>query len=243
MVQTKIFDLFATLNIHIITTVKRNFSNMKIQRFVCNMFQENCYIVSDETGECVIIDCGAFFDEEKKAIADYVSDNNLTPKHLLCTHGHIDHNFGDKFILDTFGLHPEVCKADQPLMDRLGEQAKAFIGVDCGNDFPKVGKHIGNEEKITFGNHTFCIIGTPGHTPGSVFFYCKEEKLAFSGDTLFQMSIGRTDLELGNFDNIMQSLQHIAQTLPADTVILPGHGGRTTMKDEMANNPYLNTNW
>lgn len=216
---------------------------MKIQRFVCNMFQENCYIVSDETGECVIIDCGAFFDEEKKAIADYVSDNNLTPKHLLCTHGHIDHNFGDKFILDTFGLHPEVCKTDQPLMDRLGEQAKAFIGVDCGNDFPKVGKHIGNGEKITFGNHTFSIIGTPGHTPGSVFFYCKEEKLAFSGDTLFQMSIGRTDLELGNFDNIMQSLQHITQTLPTDTVILPGHGGRTTMKDEMANNPYLNTNW
>lgn len=216
---------------------------MKIQRFVCNMFQENCYIVSDETGECVIIDCGAFFDEEKKAIADYVSDNNLTPKHLLCTHGHIDHNFGDKFILDTFGLHPEVCKTDQPLMDRLGEQAKAFIGVDCGNDFPKVGKHIGNGEKITFGNHTFSIIGTPGHTPGSVFFYCKEEKLAFSGDTLFQMSIGRTDLELGNFDNIMQSLQHIAQTLPTDTVILPGHGGRTIMKDEMANNPYLNTNW
>lgn len=216
---------------------------MKIQRFVCNMFQENCYIVSDETGECVIIDCGVFFNEEKKAIADYVKDNNLKPKHLLCTHGHIDHNFGNKFIFDTFKLHPEVSKADQPLMDKLGKQAKAFIGVDCGNDFPNVGKHIGNGEKVAFGNHTFDIIGTPGHTPGSVFFYCKEENLAFSGDTLFQMSIGRTDLELGDFDNIMQSLQHIAQTLPADTVILPGHGGRTTMKDEIANNPYLNANW
>ena len=73
-----------------------------------------------------------------------------------------------------------------------------------------------------------------------MFLYCKEEGLAFSGDTLFQMSIGRTDLELGDFDDIMRSLQQIAQALPPETVILPGHGGRTTMEDELAHNPYLN---
>ena len=83
------------------------------------MFQENCYIVSDDTNECVIIDCGAFFDEEKNAIANYLKSNGLTPKHLLCTHGHIDHNFGNKFVFDTFGLRPEVHKGDQPLMNKL----------------------------------------------------------------------------------------------------------------------------
>ena len=213
---------------------------LNIQRFVCNMFQENCYVVSDDTKECVIIDCGAFFEEEKKAITNHVEANGLVPKHLLCTHGHIDHNFGDKFVFDTFGLRPEVHKGDQPLMNKLGAQAQAFISVDCGNDFPAVSKHLEDGGKVTFGNHTFTIIGTPGHTPGSVFLYCKEEGLAFSGDTLFQMSIGRTDLELGDFDDIMRSLQQIAQTLPPETVILPGHGGRTTMEDELAHNPYLN---
>ena len=213
---------------------------LKIQRFVCNMFQENCYIVSNDTNECVIIDCGAFFDEEKNAIVNYLKSNGLTPKHLLCTHGHIDHNFGNKFVFDTFGLRPEVHKGDQPLMNKLGAQAKAFIGVDCGNDFPAVSKHLEDGGKVTFGNHTFTITGTPGHTPGSVFLYCKEERLAFSGDTLFQMSIGRTDLELGDFDEIMRSLEHIANALPPDTTILPGHGGSTTMKEELAHNPYLN---
>ena len=86
------------------------------------MFQENCYVVSDDTKECVIIDCGAFYEEEKKAITDYIKDNGLQPKHLLCTHGHVDHNFGNKFILDTFGLRPEVSKHDMPLMEWLQQR-------------------------------------------------------------------------------------------------------------------------
>ena len=121
---------------------------LDIQRFVCNMFQENCYVVSDETKECVIIDCGAFFEEEKIAIYNYINDNNLTPKHLLCTHGHVDHNFGNKFILDKFGLLPEISEADKPLMNNLGKQAKAFTGEDCGNDFPEIGRFYENDKTI-----------------------------------------------------------------------------------------------
>lgn len=212
---------------------------LNIQRFECNMFQENCYVVNDETNECVIIDCGAFYDEEKEAVTRYINDKKLKPIHLLCTHAHIDHNFGNGIIFNAFGLKPEVSIEDKILMERLREQAMTFIGLNYKEDIPAVGKFFSDNERITFGTHTFSIIATPGHTPGSVFFYCQEEGVAFSGDTLFKMCIGRTDFELGNFNSIMDSLHKIAETLPSDTVILPGHGPETTIKNERMFNPYM----
>lgn len=212
---------------------------LNIQRFVCNMFQENCYVVSDDTNECVIIDCGAFYEEEKEAIGGYIRKNGLKPQHLLCTHGHVDHNFGNKYIFDEFGLRPEISQGDEELMDTLASQVKAFIGLDCENDFSKAGSFFTAGSRITFGNHTFSIIPTPGHSPGSVFIYCKDESLAFSGDTLFKLSIGRTDLQFGNYNDIINSLKLIAGNLPADTVILPGHGERSTLGYELKYNPYL----
>ena len=81
---------------------------LKIQRFVCNMLQENCYVVSDETQECVIVDCGAYYPEEKEAISLYIEENQLKPVHLLATHGHLDHNFGNGFIYEKYGLSVEL---------------------------------------------------------------------------------------------------------------------------------------
>lgn len=212
---------------------------LNIQRFVCNMFQENCYVASDDTNECVIIDCGAFYEEEKKAITDYIVEKKLTPKHLICTHAHIDHNFGNKAIHDRFGLKPEVPAKDSMLMERLREQAMAFIGLDYKEEIPPVGRYFHDDETITFGSHALRTISTPGHTPGSVFFYCREEGVAFSGDTLFRMSIGRTDFEFGDYGTIIKSLKGIGSMLPENTVILPGHGEGTTLKDELAYNLYL----
>lgn len=212
---------------------------LNIQKFVCNMFEENCYVVNDETGECVIIDCGAFYEEEKKAIADYIKDKKLTPKHLLCTHAHIDHNFGNQSVLDKFGLHPEVCMKDKVLMDKLREQALTFIGLNYEENIPDVKRYLSDNGIITFGIHSLKVISTPGHTPGSVFFYCEQEYVAFSGDTLFQMSIGRTDFEQGDYSEIINSLRKIKTSLPPDTVILPGHGGKTTLNEEIKYNPYF----
>lgn len=212
---------------------------LNIQRFVCNMFQENCYVASDATGDCVIIDCGAFYEEEKKAITNYIKEKRLTPKHLLCTHAHIDHNFGNNAMHAAFGLKPEVSADDGMLMGRLREQAMAFIGLDYKEAIPPVGRYFAGGETVTFGSHALRIISTPGHTPGSVFFHCEEEGVAFSGDTLFRMSIGRTDFELGSYDDIVKSLKHITATLPKDTAILPGHGDGTTIKDEMEHNIYI----
>ena len=103
-----------------------------------------------------------------------------------------------------------------------------------------MGTYLNDEETIKFGEHQLRIIHTPGHSLGSVIFYCEEEKIAFTGDTLFRMSIGRTDLEGGSYEMIVNSLRKIKATLPEDTTILPGHGSSSTIKEEILMNPYLN---
>ena len=211
---------------------------MTIQRFECNMLQENCYIISDETKECVICDCGAYYPAERAAIVDYIRDNGLTPVHLLSTHGHIDHNFGNNTIFDEFGLKPEVHKEDQHLMDMLAEQAETLVGITLDYAMPPVGKYFGDGDEITFGSHRLKVIETPGHSKGSVFFYCPEEAIALSGDTLFRNSIGRTDYLGGSMFQIIQSLRMICQ-LPDNTVVYPGHGPKTTIGTELSGNPYL----
>lgn len=212
---------------------------MKIERFEVNPFQENCFVVSDETGEGIIIDCGAFFNEERRALVNYIKDNGISLKHLVATHGHIDHNFGNNTIYEEFGLKPEVYRDDEYLMGKLNKQAVEFCNYDLGYEMPPVGKYLNKDDTITFGNHSFSVIPTPGHTPGSMFLYCEQEHLAFSGDTLFKMSIGRTDFELGSYNDIMTSLQKIAKLLPPDTTILSGHGPKTTLAYEMQYNPYM----
>ena len=211
---------------------------IKIQRFVCNMLQENCYVLADEQGECVIVDCGAWFDNERKAIVDYITDHHLTPTHLLSTHGHCDHNFGNNTIKDTFGLSPEVHKYDKPLMEKLPQQSRMFIGTEPPYTFPAVGRFFDDGDKVTFGGHTIEVIHTPGHSRGSVCFYLADEHVLLTGDTLFHLSIGRTDLEGGSMMQIIQSLRSLAQ-LPDETLVLPGHGGTTTIGDELRLNPYL----
>jgi hydroxyacylglutathione hydrolase len=212
---------------------------LNIQPFVCNMIQENCYVVSDETREAVIIDCGAFYESEKKAIQEYIEQNDLRPVHLLATHGHIDHNFGNKFVQDTWGLKVEVHVSDEKLMNSLPMQAKALCGVEMQpSDFPPVGKYLYDDDVVKFGNHQFTLLETPGHSPGSVFFYCKEENVAFSGDTLFRNSIGRTDLPGGSMFLIIQSLRMVSQ-LPDNIKLYTGHGEPTTIGNEVANNPYI----
>ena len=213
--------------------------SLKIQRFVCNPFQENCFVVSDETNEGVIIDCGAYFTEERTAIVNYVKKEGICLKHLIGTHGHVDHHFGDNTIFEEYGLRPEVSAKDEYLQSRLNEQSITFCGQPLGYELPPVGKYLSDEDVIEFGTHRFTIIPTPGHTPGSVFFYCKEENIAFSGDTLFRMSIGRTDFELGSYDDIIVSLQSVSRHMPLDTTILPGHGPQTILGDEVQCNPYF----
>ncbi len=211
---------------------------LEIRKFTVNPLHENCYIVSDDTKECVIIDCGAYTDAERKAIKDYIDGNSLTPKHLLLTHGHIDHCVGNGFIAKEYGLKPEVHIKEQRLMELLPMQSEMILGETLKEAMPAVGKYFTGKDTVVFGNHTFEIIETPGHSPGGVFFYCKDEKVAFSGDTLFKGSIGRTDFMGGSMFQIIQSLRMICQ-LEDGTKVCPGHGDDTTVGYECVNNMYL----
>ena len=211
-----------------------------LKTFHCNMLDENCYVLSDDTTkECVIIDCGALYEEETSAIVSYIKDNGLTPVHLLCTHGHLDHNFGNAAMQKAFGLKPEIHFADEPLLLAIREQSSKFFGTSIDCDETTVGKLLNSTETITYGTQTLTLIPTPGHTEGGLVFYNKEEGIAFTGDTLFQMSIGRTDLEGGDYEKMLHSLHTLATTLPPATKIYPGHGPSTTMELELKYNPYL----
>ena len=211
---------------------------INIQRFICNMLQENCYVVNDNTKECVIIDCGAFYDNERNSIIEYIHKNELKPVHLIATHGHLDHNFGNNTIYEVFSLEPEIAATDEQLMNNSAKQAKTFYGIELEYTLPKAKARLKGNDIIKYGNQELTVLETPGHSQGSITLYDTRNHIAFTGDTLFKNSIGRTDFESGNMMQMIQSLRMLAQ-LPDETVIFPGHGAQTTIGEELANNPYM----
>ena len=193
-----------------------------VQRIECNPLQENCYVVSDETRECVIIDCGAYYEEEHEAVQRYIADQQLKPVHLLATHGHLDHNFGVVRLFHANGLKVEICAEDQDMVEHIHEQARNLFGMDISEERPQIGRLLSDGDTVTFGSHTLHVMRTPGHSHGSCL-----------------MSIGRTDFPESSWTDMEQSLQRIARELPAETRILPGHGPESTMADELCYSPYL----
>lgn len=212
---------------------------MTIKRFMCNPLQENTYIVSDDTKECVIIDCGAYYDNEKQALKDYISQEGLKPVHLIATHGHLDHNFGDADMLRAYGLKVEICEEDVELVTHLSFHASTIFGMQINDPEPEVGRTLKDGDIITFGDHQLKVVQTPGHSHGSALLYCEDEHTVFTGDTLFRMSIGRTDFEEGSWEEMEHSLNDVIAKLPKETTVLPGHGPQSTIADELQFNPYL----
>ena len=213
---------------------------MTIKTFPVNPLQENCYVVSDDSKECIIIDCGAYYNTETQAIKYYIENNHLKPVHLLCTHGHFDHAFGNDAIFEGYGLKPEIHADDAPLIADIAQQCEIMgMGLDYDRETPPVGHLLTDGEEIAFGNHTLKVIHTPGHSKGGVVFYCESEKTLFTGDTLFRMSVGRTDLPGGSWTELMGSLEEKIATLPKDTVAYPGHGPKTLLAEEFSMNPYF----
>ena len=212
---------------------------INIKTFSCNMLQENTYVVSDETLQAVVIDCGAFYPEERQAIVDYLRNNQLRPVHLLCTHGHLDHCFGNDTLYSEFQLQPQLHAADEFLARDMAEQARNLFGFDYDRPTPPIGHFIANGECIGFGTHQFKALHTPGHTPGGLVYYCAEEGVAFTGDTLFRMSIGRTDFDGGSWTDMQHSLRSVLAQLPPATKVYPGHGPTTTIATELEYNPYM----
>lgn len=211
---------------------------MKIKRFEFNMFPVNCYVLWDDSREAVVIDPGCFYPKEKDTLKNYLVDNHLTLKHVLNTHLHLDHIFGNPFLKQEYGLSPEASKADEFWLDLAPNQSRSF-GFQLPDDPIPLGTYLCDGDQIRFGHTTLEIIHVPGHSPGSLVFYCKEKNCAFVGDVLFQGSIGRADLTGGNFDELIEHICSRLFVLPGETLVYPGHGAPTTIEKEKSGNPFF----
>jgi len=213
---------------------------MNIKKFEVNPLGVNCYVVSDDSKEAVIIDCGCFHPDEWNDIKKYIDSEGLKVVHLLNTHLHFDHIMGIPFAYNDLGLSPEANAADLYIYNKVEDQLSRIMGMKVEHiDMPEIGRQLRDGDEITFGSHKLLVIQTPGHTPGGVCFYCKEENVVFTGDTLFRMSIGRTDLDGGSYEAIKQSIQERLALLPRETKVYPGHGPASTIDDECKYNPYF----
>ena len=211
---------------------------MTIKTFTFNPIQENSYLVYDETLEAVVIDAGCISKVEKRALKQYIEDNNLTLKRVLNTHLHFDHQFGNRFLFETFGIKPEAGKEDEYLLENVIAQTRSF-GMDVDEEAQPLGGYIIENQEIKFGNSTFKAFHVPGHSPGSMAFYAEKEGVLFVGDVLFRGSIGRTDLPGGDYATLIQSITQKLLPLPDSTVVYSGHGPQTTIGFEKKNNPFL----
>ena len=213
--------------------------SISIKTFIVNPLGENCYVVSDETKECVIIDCGCSDEHEWADIKKYIATEDLQPKHLLNTHLHFDHVWGNTFVYRDLGLRPEANYEDLHIYEHMDEQIRSVVGVGIPHPpLPPLGTSLLDGSKVTFGNTTLTVLATPGHSRGCICFHSEQDAVLFSGDTLFCGSCGRTDLEGGSYEAIIQSL-HRLTTLPDETKVYSGHGPSTTIGREKPYNPYM----
>ncbi len=207
---------------------------MEIKLFQFNPIQENTYVVYDETRQAIVIDCGSLAEHEHRRLQQFVADNHLQIKHVLNTHLHLDHAFGNYMLAHTYGIAPEAHKDDEEFALRIVELA-AFFGIEGDIRPQALGGYLQHGDVIRAGNMEAHVLHTPGHSPGGLCFYFPDEKVVFTGDTLFRDSIGRTDLRGGDYDALIESIRTQLLTLPDDTAVYCGHGLPTTIGYERQN--------
>ena len=210
---------------------------MNIAKLVFNPIMENTYIVWDDTKECIIIDAGNFSAREDAQLTDFITERGLKPVMAVNTHGHFDHAMGVGYLKETYGVKFACSSKDQFLVDSA-QQSGAMFGVKCA-PVPAIDSDLDKMEEIAFGATKLRVIKTPGHTPGHVSLYNEEQKVLFTGDTLFRESIGRTDLPGGDYSWIMTSILEQLVPLGDDVEFYPGHGDKSTIGHETLYNPFV----
>jgi glyoxylase-like metal-dependent hydrolase (beta-lactamase superfamily II) len=208
-----------------------------IQAFPNNPYQENTYLLYDDSGECAIIDPGMYTAAEQNTVVNFIKDNHLKPVLLLNTHCHIDHILGNKFVFDQYGLKPQFNEGELVVL-----QAMPVWGQQSGIRYelsPLPDTYLPQTGNITFGNTTLELIFAPGHSPAHLCFYSKADGLLVGGDVLFRGSIGRTDLPGGNHSQLINNIKEKLFTLPNDVIVYPGHGPETTIGYEKDTNPFF----
>ncbi|MBR5661657.1 MAG: MBL fold metallo-hydrolase [Bacteroidales bacterium] len=215
--------------------------HINIKSFCVNPFRENMYILWDEGRNCVIVDPGCYDSSETDAIMGFIASEGLTPKAIWLTHGHFDHIFGVAELERSF--HVPVWMAPE---DRFIVERDEYYARGLGLHAPDVSfgtKDLADGQILRFAEDSdspsFRVIATPGHTPGCVCFYDEEDGILLSGDTLFAGSLGRTDLEGGDYDMEIVGIMEKLMVLPGDVEVFPGHGPATSISVERTSNPFL----
>lgn len=210
---------------------------MHLGIFTFNPFQENTYILYDETGECVILDPGCINSKEEGQLVAFIEANDLNPVRLINTHCHIDHILGNKFVSEKYDLGLEIHEGELVVL-RSGKLVGDSYGIPY-DPSPEPIRFIADGEFIEFGNTKLESIFTPGHSPASLSFLERESNILLAGDVLFRESVGRTDLPGGSMSTLLTSIKERLFVLPNDTQVFPGHGPKTSIGHERVNNPFL----
>jgi len=212
---------------------------IKNKVFIFNPFSENTYLVwEEESKQAAIIDPGCFSAGEENLLKQFVFDNRLVIKYLFNTHCHLDHIFGNNFVLKEYKPEYFIPELDKPLLENAPMHAKLF-----GMEMAKVesSENFLNEAGLLFlGSDEARFLFTPGHTPGEFCIYFPSASICFTGDVLFENSIGRSDLVGGDYQVLLTSIKEKLFTLPERTIIYPGHGNKSTIGKEKLNNPFFN---
>ncbi|MCD6469950.1 MBL fold metallo-hydrolase [Candidatus Bathyarchaeota archaeon] len=203
---------------------------MLLIRFIVGFADANCYLVACERKlEALIIDPG-FGGNEWEPIHREIMKHNLQVKYVVNTHGHVDHISGNLKVKEKTGARILVHYKDAEMLTNPILNLSKMVGLTVIS--PPPDKMLRDGDKIRVGSLEFKVIHTPGHTPGSISFYCREEKAVFTGDTLFAGSIGRTDFPGGSYEKLISSIRGKLLTLPDETAVYPGHGEKTTIEKE-----------
>lgn len=211
---------------------------LNIRKYSLGPVQTNCYIVSNKEKDCLIFDPG----EEAGRIIGEIRKNGLKPLAILLTHTHFDHIGAVDALREMYKipLYVHVKEVDwlaDPLKNGSGKYAELPNYII---EKPEEAHIVRQEGKLEIGRFTFDVVHTPGHSPGSISYIFKEDGFAIVGDTLFEQSIGRTDLIGGSMEILLKSIHDKLLSLPEDMIIYPGHGEYTTPAAEMNSNPFLN---
>ena len=209
----------------------------QIKVLTFNPARENTYVLYNEHNECIIIDPGCYFDKEKEELKSFIVKNQLQPKMLLNTHCHLDHVFGNKYIAEEYKLTLQIHKNEEQLL-QMAPSSGLMFNLPFDNYkgdlvFLKEG------DVVSLSNDKLKVIDAPGHSPGSICFYCEKQKFIIGGDVLFQNSIGRTDLPGGSHEDLVRNIKEKLFKLPVDVKVYPGHGPETTIGEEIKFNPFL----